>query len=116
MLTWSSNPPQDCPFARSELILGITFTGRDAAYTRVDTWYPSWAENDILYSPFTDGLFNPEAGDQAVKVSSDCRNTWNQTRADGLSGTGQARIVGNDPLNLTVESLGIQYAPCAPYG
>ncbi|MEO8391635.1 MAG: hypothetical protein ABI700_01455 [Chloroflexota bacterium] len=116
MVTWSSNPPEGCPFEPSERIQSVTFTGRNAVYTRVDTWYPSWAENDILYSPFTDGLFNPEAGDQAVKVSSDCRNAWNQTRADGFSGTGQARILGDDPLNLTVENLGIRYAPCAPYG
>jgi hypothetical protein len=116
MLTWPSNPPNDSPFGPSEVIQSVTFTGRNAAYTRVDTWYPSWAENDILYSPFTDGSFNPEAGDEAIRVSSDCRNAWNTTRGDGLSGTGQARILGSDPLNLTVESIGVQYAPCAPYG
>lgn len=116
MFTWQSNPPIDCPFTASEIVRDITFTGRNAAYTRVDTWYPSWAENDILYSPYTDGRFNPEAGDDAIRVSSDCRNTWNQEQGDGLSGTGQARILGSDPLNLTVENLGIQYAPCAPYG
>jgi hypothetical protein len=116
MFTWQSNPPSGCPSESSEAIQSLTFTGRNATYTRVDTWYPTWAENDILYSPYTDGLFNPDAGDDAIRVSSDCRNGWNQTRGDGLSGTGQARILGSDPLNLTVENLGIQYAPCAPYG
>ncbi len=116
MFTWPSNPPQDCPLEASETIQKVTFTGRYANYTGVDTWYPSWAEDDILYSPWTDGVFNPEAGDNATRASSDCRNPLNKTRDDGLSGTGQARILGDDPLNLTVENLGILYAPCAPYG
>ncbi len=116
MSIWPSRPPLGCPFAPSEAIRSLSFTGRSATYARVDTWYPSWADNDILYSPFTDGLFNPEAGDDAIRVSSDCRNAWNQPRGDGTSGTGQARILGDDPLHLTVENLGIQYAACAPYG
>jgi hypothetical protein len=88
-------------------------------YTRADTWYPTWAADDNLYSPWTDGYFSLPEG-QAFDVysmdcSSDGRNAVNAAR-DGKSGTGQARIVGNDPLNLTVENLGIHYAAPAPYG
>ena len=33
----------------------LDHAGRHAAYTGADTWYPSWASDDILYSPWTDG-------------------------------------------------------------
>ena len=34
---------------------GVVFTGRYANYTKGDTWYPSWASDGNLYSPWTDG-------------------------------------------------------------
>ncbi len=40
---WPSQPPAACPFKPSETLTGVVFTGRKAAYTGADTWYPSWA-------------------------------------------------------------------------
>ena len=52
---WKSEPPADCPFEASDAVVGISFTGRNKTYEGADTWYPSWASDDRLYSPFTDG-------------------------------------------------------------
>jgi len=53
--TWPSQPPANCPFKNSPSISGIAFTGRYTHYTRADTWYPSWASDGDMYSPYTDG-------------------------------------------------------------
>ncbi len=52
---WPSEPPPGCPFPASETIKAVSFTGRHAEYTGADTWYPSWASDGVLYSPWTDG-------------------------------------------------------------
>ena len=52
---WPSQPPKDCPFATSTTLTGILFTGRHSDYRCGDTWYPSWASDGNLYSPWTDG-------------------------------------------------------------
>ena len=52
---WPSQPPQGIPFAASTLVTGLAFTGRHAQYANADTWYPSWAADGAMYSPFTDG-------------------------------------------------------------
>jgi len=116
---WPSQPPIDCPFEPSKEIVGLIFTGRHAAYTEADTWYPSWAADDTMYSPWTDGNVSQLREERAplseIECSSDSRNPVNAERG-GKSGTGQARIIGDDPLNLKIEPLGIHYAPTAPYG
>ena len=116
---WPSQPPIDCPFEPSKEIVGLIFTGRHVAYTEADTWYPSWAADDTMYSPWTDGNVSQLRGERAplseIECSSDSRNPVNAGRG-GKSGTGQARIIGDDPLNLKIEPLGIHYAPTAPYG
>jgi hypothetical protein len=118
MTTWPSTPPDDCPFELSDVFTGLTFTGRHAEYTGADTWYPSWATDDALYSPWTDGNIDwaiEEGWDTGnFQCSSDARNPTN--KGSGLCGTGQARITGSDPLNLKIENLGINYASPAPYG
>jgi hypothetical protein len=55
---WPSKQPADCPFERSESLSGIVFTGRHASYTGADTWYLSWASDDVCYSTWTDGEVN----------------------------------------------------------
>src|ERR1035438_3612441 len=55
---WSSEPPADTPFIQSREITGLAFTGRYANYGAADTWYPTWAGNGNLYSPWTDGKVN----------------------------------------------------------
>ena len=52
---WMSETPQDCPFGQSEFLTGIQFLGVKSGYRYGDTWYPTWAANDTLYSPWTDG-------------------------------------------------------------
>ena len=48
----------DLPFEPSSSIKGLTFTGRYHVYTEADTWYPSWASDGRMFSPFTDGTVN----------------------------------------------------------
>ncbi len=97
---YTATPPKDCPFAKSKLFTGVAFTGRYKNYTTADTWYPSWASDGNLYSPFTDG--------RVGKVSSySGPKRWT---------TGHAKIEGDDPLDLKVTSLGLHKAPATPYG
>jgi hypothetical protein len=96
-IRWVSQPPADCPFPASEEITSITFTGRYARYTAADTWYPSWAEDGNLYSPFADG------------TAGEFFTMWTEKT------TGQARIEGDNPLNLDVIPLGLVKANPKPY-
>lgn len=98
--TWPSTPPRGCPFPQSSDITGIAFTGRCRTYTHADTWYPSWASDGNLYSPWTDGTVN------GVRSSS----------GGPKATTGQARISGDDPMELDVVSLGVHAASPTPYG
>jgi len=98
---WKSEPPQDCPFEPSRDIRGIAFTHNITAYTDADTWYPSWASDGNMYSGWTDG----EIGEESCHSS-----------GGGRARTGNARISGDDPLFLTVESLGSEPASALPYG
>ena len=106
---WPSQPPADCPFPKSTEITGVAFTGRYAHYNDDnkdlphmigDTWYPSWAADGKLYSPWTDGFLN------GVKSAS-----WSGEKAT----TGHAAIVGDDPLHLTFTDAGIYPGSAAPY-
>jgi hypothetical protein len=87
------------PVPRSEAIVDIGFTGRYATYEHADTWYPSWASDGNLYSPWTDG----EVG----KVG--CSSAGKDAR------TGQAKIEGDDPLHLKITNLGTVAGDPAPY-
>lgn len=97
---WPSSPPADCPLVASSTLRTVAFTGRHASYTDADTWYPSWAEDGQLYSPFTDGTVG----------------TWAVGSFDPLATTGHAKIVGDDPLALSVEPIGSVFGPAKPYG
>lgn len=97
---WMVESNIDYPFQQSEEITGIEFTGRFANYTLADTWYPSWASDGNLYSPWTDGSI---AGEKC--------NSWSGEEA----GTGQAKIEGDNPLNLKIISLGTTKGSAAPY-
>ena len=96
---WPSSPPQDCPFERSTRLVGLTFTGRHAEYTGADTWYPSWAADGNLYSPWTDGTVN------GLGASSAGTN----------ANTGQATILGDDPLSLVVTNQSVFPGDPRPY-
>jgi hypothetical protein len=86
---WKSSIPADCPFKQSPTLTGIVFTGRHGDYHCGDTFYPSWASDGNLYSPWTDGSTD------GVKCSS----------GGGLESgfrTGHAVMIGDDPLTLTI--------------
>jgi hypothetical protein len=97
---WKSEIPAGCPFEPSKSIVAVAFTRRSAAYTDADTWYPSWASDGNMYSGWTDG----EIGEES------CHSNGARAR------TGSAKIVGDDPLHLTVTSLGTEAASPLPYG
>ena len=97
---WPSQPPDDCPFEKSEDIPSMIFTGRHAEYAAADAWYPSWASDGNLYSPWTDGSIG----------TMECNS-----EAGADSHTGQAKIVGADPLNLEVIALGTYRGSALPY-
>lgn len=96
---WPSRPPADCPFPASSEITGLEFTGRGAEYTDADTWYPSWAQDGKMYSPFTDGRVDE------IRVSS----------AGKDAAVGYAVIEGDDPLRLKIRPLGVKEGSPSPY-
>jgi len=59
---WPNTPPHDCPFPQSTHLPDLAFTGRYANYTNADTWYPSWASDGALYSPWTDLVWRQSPG------------------------------------------------------
>lgn len=87
------------PVPRSEEIADIGFTGRYATYEHADTWYPSWASDGNMYSPWTDG----EVGNAS------CSSGGKDAR------TGQAMIEGQDPLSLKITNLGTFPGDPSPY-
>ncbi|MGA2985514.1 MAG: hypothetical protein ABSG32_17010 [Terriglobia bacterium] len=96
---WPSQPPSDCPFPKSTDITGVGFTGKHIRYGDADTWYPSWAANGNLYSPWTDGTVNN------IKSSS----------FGAKATTGYATVIGDDPLHLKVTDVGVYPGNPAPY-
>lgn len=98
---WPSEPPEGCPFEPSETLIGIYFTGRHSDYHTGDTIYPSWASDGNLYTPWTDGKVN---GVRSI--------SWSGKDAT----TGQAVMIGDDPLNLTIENTAPPFpASALPY-
>lgn len=117
---WQSEPPLDCPFAESEELTGLKFLGVKSGFHFGDTWYPSWASDDKLYSPWTDGRCWRLDGSYDESSSAEFRDDYPggfniQGEHTGPAVTGQAVIEGNDPMDLKVYSLGVQKAFAAPY-
>ena len=97
---WPSEPPADCPFPHSTEITGLAFTGRHIRYANADTWYPSWAANGNMYSPWTDGsVGSVNSGSGGKKAT-----------------TGYATILGDDPLHLEITDVGTYPGDPTPYG
>lgn len=98
---WPSETPKDCPFPLSKDLTGIRFTGVHSDYHCGDTWYPSWASDGNLYSPWTDGKTE---GVGAFSGKGE------------LAETGQAVLVGDDPLQLKIANTApVQIASALPY-
>ncbi len=107
---WRSVVPAECPFERSPTLAWIFFTGRHSDYRAGDTFYPSWASDGNLYSPWTDGITD------GVKCTS------GGSLANGFR-TGHAVLLGDDPLKLTIrntsppnQALAAPYRGRYPYG
>ncbi len=98
-MVWPSQPPASCPFQNSTDITGVIFTGRHAHYANADTWYPSWAANGKLYSPWTDGKVGKVSSGSGGKKAT----------------TGYATILGDDPLHLEIINAGIYPGDPTPY-
>ncbi len=88
---WRSEVPEDCPFEQSHMLRGIFFTGRRSDYHCGDTFYPSWASDGNLYSPWTDGVTD------GVR----CGSGGNLIR--GFR-TGHAILIGDHPLRLIIKN------------
>jgi len=99
-IIWDSTPPNNCPFEISKDLNVVMFTGRGKLYRGADTWYPTWASDDILYSPWTDGSVD---------------GVGSNSSAGPNSATGAGRIIGDDPLNLKVENIGLHTSSALPY-
>ena len=112
---WKSEPPADCPFEPSREITGIEFLGIHSDYRFADTWYPSWAADGNLYSPWTDGEVHGE-NSSSDAIASDANSFGGFRLVTGKATTGQAVMIGDDPLKLSVMSLGKVQADPHPYG
>jgi hypothetical protein len=104
---WPSAAPADCPFERSKALTGIRFLGIKSGFRYADTWYPSWAADDKLYSPWTDG--------RCWRLDGSLESSDSGKGKGEFAETGQAVIEGSDPLDLKVFSLGIRLASALPY-
>ena len=96
---WNHTRPSGCPLPQSYDFARIEFTGKHAEYEHADTWYPSWASDGNMYSPWTDGNV---AG-------------VNSGSADTAAITGFATIVGDDPLHLKITNVGTYPSSPLPY-
>jgi hypothetical protein len=96
---WENEIPEYCPFERSKDIKKVVFTGRYANYTGADTWYLQSAPDGYMYSHWTDGNI------EGFSVNSNIRS----------KSTGQAKIKGNDPVNLKFINLGRMWSGGANY-
>ena len=97
---WPVANEPEWPFQKSKELMDIEFSGRFANYTKADTWYPSWASDGNLYSPWTDGSIGE------VKSFSGGTN----------ASTGHAKIEGDNPFHLKITNLGIDKASPATNG
>ena len=97
---WTSEPPADCPFEKSEHYSEVKFTGKYRRYRWADTFYPSWASDGNLYSPYTDGGIN---GFGCASFGGD------------KAQTASAVLMGDDPLNLIGYPTSIHTSSSEPY-
>src|SRR6266566_1079156 len=112
-MEWPNELPSGAPFEHSSDFSGMVFTGRYATYTDADTWYPSWAADGDLYSPWTDGAVN---GQVCLSFNQRHVNKYHLgLDPDTPASTGQAPIIGDDPLKLEIINLGTFAGDPTPY-
>lgn len=100
---WKSEVPADCPFEPSKTLTVYRVTGRHSDYRVGDTFYPFWASDGNLYSPWTDGVTNGVSCSSGGGLSTGYR-------------TGHAVLKGDDPLKLIIKNTSPpKRALAAPY-
>ena len=104
---WPSEVPEDCPFVQSEAFNAIKLLGKKSGFRYGDTWYPSWASNDTLYSPWTDGATTMRI-DGHYDLSHSGAGPFRNQSATGV-------MVGSDPMTLEVYSTGVFLSRSNPY-
>jgi len=116
-LKFDNKIPADCPFKKGNEIEEIEFTGRYANYTNADTWYPTWAGNDTLYSPWTDGYIFRTDKYEPYRKDHPGYASFSLDYLGRKASTSQAAIAGSDPLNLQITNImpSIEASP-KPYG
>ncbi len=108
--------PTRCPIPRSTVITGVKILDGHARYTNADTWYPSWGSDGPLYSNWADGYIPPRGVYQPFDLEDARHGSWARQLDDRMSTTAQARITGDDPRDLLIESVGEPVAgPAVPY-
>ena len=89
------------PFSPIAFIQRDFLTGNYTNYKNADTFYPSWARDGKIYCPWTDGFIDED----------ECHSYLR----DGVTQTGQIKIVGEDPFQLQLINLGHMDASPEPY-
>ena len=109
---WDAEVPKDCPFEQSSLFNRIYFTGLHSDYRCGDTWYPSWASNGNLYSPWTDGVTTGiRSWSSGFSNNGNINDQGNPIRK---ATTSQAMLIGEDPMKLQIKVVG-GVVPGDPY-
>ncbi len=103
---WPSEVPENCPFKHSESFNAVKFLGLKSGYRYGDTWYPSWASNDTLYSPWTDGETMRFDGNYDISHSG--AGLYRNQSAIGI-------ITGDDPMTIKAYSTGVFISRSNPY-
>ncbi len=104
-LWYNTTVPNDFPLPLSKDISAYLYAPDCAVSDRggVDTWFVSWASDDLLYSGFTDG--------RVGNVTSSSGATYPYTNTT----TGYVMLSGSNPLNLTIISPGNFTSNTGPY-
>ena len=93
------------PFPKSADLLDFEWQeGANANYGNADTWYPSWAADGNLYTPWTDGSVNGVGSSSTGNGGAGYNST-----------TGHATLVGSDPFSLEVDNVSVVVASTFPY-
>ncbi|CAF3851408.1 unnamed protein product [Rotaria sp. Silwood1] len=104
ILWYNTIVPDNFPLPLSEDLSAYLYAPDCASrYATADTWFVSWANDDLLYSAFTDGMVD------------DTTSSSGATYPNSNTTTGHAIIMGSNPLNLTIISPGIFESNTGPY-
>ena len=104
-IPWSNTTvPNDFPLPLSSDLSAYVYAPECASnYGNADTWFVSWAADDIIYSGFTDGVV------ANVSSGSGAQHTFATTT------TGHVTLTGSDPLNLVIGNVGTFAVSTGPW-